>query len=91
MHNIHVIKNEKGKFDVVTKISSDVVYHTRQGYERKGECYDHIRGMMNIFGTPKDRGVFFQDDTDDKAVVCYIDTVEVVITVHKPGPKYEPK
>lgn len=89
MQNIHVIINADGKFDVVVKESSDVLYHTRQAYERIEGAHAHIRTMMKIFGTPVPKGVFFQDDTKAKPVVCYIDSTEVVNTTHKPGPKYE--
>src|SRR5690606_1811516 len=57
---VHLIKNKKGKFDLVTLSKGKVLNVTNQGFERKAGAYKNLRAVNKIFGVDH---CYFQDDT----------------------------
>lgn len=83
---LHLIKNAKGKFDVVTFRNGNYIVGSKQGYETRSGAYGNMRAQMKTFGV----GVCqFQDDTLDKPVVFSLSLKgKPVATTGNPKKKY---
>jgi len=83
---IHIIKNAKGKFDVVTIAGNgSFLSGSKQGFNRKAGAVKNIRAQMKLFGATV---IVVQDDTWFPSLMLTITTMETWYTEDKPGKCY---
>jgi len=83
---IHIIKNTKGKFDVVNIArNGSFLSGSKQGFNRKAGAVKNIRAQMKLFGATV---IVVQDDTWFPSLMLTVTHTETWYTEDKPGKCY---
>jgi len=86
---IHIIKNAKGKFDVVTIAGNgSFLSGSKQGFNRKAGAIKNVRAHMKLFGA---NTIAVQDDTSRPERIMVITLSQTWYTEDRPGKAYQHK